>query len=176
VNPAGCLSFDAESASRFQRSDDEMTTGTIKRLVEDRGFGFIAGDDGKEYLFHCSTLDSAFEACARAMPWGSIATRWRSRDRAGQARDHRALGAIRIASRDWWRRMTARANATVTDQMLQGMAGQQLTLEPGDLYQTTPGTGEDLGRARGGRYHSRRRSSARHPSTRRRRPRPPRAL
>ena len=29
-----------------------MTTGTIKRLVADRGFGFIAGEDGTEYFFH----------------------------------------------------------------------------------------------------------------------------
>ena len=29
-----------------------MPNGTIKRLVRDRGFGFIAGDDGREYFFH----------------------------------------------------------------------------------------------------------------------------
>jgi len=34
--------------------------------------------------------------------------------------------------------MTARDSATVTVRMLQGMAGEQLTLDPGDLYQTTP--------------------------------------
>ena len=31
-----------------------MTEGTIKKLVPDRGFGFIAADDGKEYFFHRS--------------------------------------------------------------------------------------------------------------------------
>lgn len=35
-----------------------MSTGTIKKLVQDRGFGFIAADDGKEYFFHRSGLDS----------------------------------------------------------------------------------------------------------------------
>ena len=28
--------------------------GTIKRLVSDKGFGFIAAGDGNEYLFHNS--------------------------------------------------------------------------------------------------------------------------
>jgi cold shock protein len=31
-----------------------MIAGTIKKLVAERGFGFIAGDDGKEYFFHRS--------------------------------------------------------------------------------------------------------------------------
>jgi CspA family cold shock protein len=31
-----------------------MATGTIKKLVQDRGFGFITADDGKEYFFHRS--------------------------------------------------------------------------------------------------------------------------
>ena len=35
-----------------------MSNGTIKKLVPDRGFGFIAADDGKEYFFHRSGLDS----------------------------------------------------------------------------------------------------------------------
>jgi cold shock protein len=29
-------------------------TGTIKRLVSDKGFGFIAAGDGTEYFFHQS--------------------------------------------------------------------------------------------------------------------------
>ena len=34
-----------------------MPTGTIKKLVSDRGFGFIASEDGKEYFFHRSGRD-----------------------------------------------------------------------------------------------------------------------
>ena len=29
-----------------------MATGTIKRVISERGFGFIAGTDGTEYFFH----------------------------------------------------------------------------------------------------------------------------
>ena len=29
-----------------------MATGTIKKVVADRGFGFITAEDGKEYFFH----------------------------------------------------------------------------------------------------------------------------
>ena len=36
-----------------------MTTGTIKKVVADRGFGFIAADDAKEYFFHRDGLDTS---------------------------------------------------------------------------------------------------------------------
>ena len=29
-------------------------SGTVKRLVSDKGFGFIAAEDGNEYFFHQS--------------------------------------------------------------------------------------------------------------------------
>jgi CspA family cold shock protein len=35
-----------------------MTTGTIKKLVSDRGFGFITAEDGKEYFFHRSAIEN----------------------------------------------------------------------------------------------------------------------
>jgi CspA family cold shock protein len=38
-----------------------MAAGTIKRIVADRGFGFIAADDEKEYFFHRGGLDSTLE-------------------------------------------------------------------------------------------------------------------
>ena len=34
-----------------------MPEGTIKKLVQDRGFGFIASEDGRDYFFHRSGLD-----------------------------------------------------------------------------------------------------------------------
>ena len=38
-----------------------MATGTIKKVVADRGFGFITGDDAKEYFFHRGGLDASLD-------------------------------------------------------------------------------------------------------------------
>lgn len=35
--------------------------GTIKRLVGDKGFGFILASDGNEYFFHSSACDRPFD-------------------------------------------------------------------------------------------------------------------
>ena len=33
------------------------TNGTIKRLVSEKGFGFVAASDGSEYFFHQSACN-----------------------------------------------------------------------------------------------------------------------
>jgi cold shock protein len=38
-----------------------VTTGTIKKVVPDRGFGFITAEDGKDYFFHRSSLTSSLD-------------------------------------------------------------------------------------------------------------------
>jgi CspA family cold shock protein len=38
-----------------------MATGTIKRVISDRGFGFISGEDGKEYFFHRDGLAASLD-------------------------------------------------------------------------------------------------------------------
>ena len=38
-----------------------MTTGTIKKVVADRGFGFITAEDEKEYFFHRGALDASLD-------------------------------------------------------------------------------------------------------------------
>lgn len=38
---------------------ETRVTGTVKKLVADRGFGFISAADGNEYFFHRSGIDSS---------------------------------------------------------------------------------------------------------------------
>ena len=38
-----------------------MATGTIKKLVSDRGFGFITAEDGKDYFFHRDGLAQSLD-------------------------------------------------------------------------------------------------------------------
>jgi CspA family cold shock protein len=38
-----------------------MATGTVKKVVSDRGFGFITAEDGKDYFFHRDGLDRSID-------------------------------------------------------------------------------------------------------------------
>ncbi len=38
-----------------------MASGTVKKLVADRGFGIITADDGKDYFFHRDGLDRTLD-------------------------------------------------------------------------------------------------------------------
>jgi CspA family cold shock protein len=38
-----------------------LATGTIKKVVAVRGFGFITADDTKEYFFHRNAHDSSLD-------------------------------------------------------------------------------------------------------------------
>jgi CspA family cold shock protein len=42
----------------FERDAMATMTGTIKRMINDKGFGFIAAGDGTEYFFHQSACTS----------------------------------------------------------------------------------------------------------------------
>jgi cold shock protein len=43
----------------FEKGSFLMSQGTIKKVVADRGFGFIAAEDGKEYFFHRTGMDTS---------------------------------------------------------------------------------------------------------------------
>jgi cold shock protein len=38
-----------------------VATGTIKKIVSDRGFGFITAEDGKDYFFHRDGLTASLD-------------------------------------------------------------------------------------------------------------------
>jgi CspA family cold shock protein len=38
-----------------------VTNGTIKKVISERGFGFISSPDGKEYFFHKDGLSSSLD-------------------------------------------------------------------------------------------------------------------
>jgi CspA family cold shock protein len=47
----------------FKVKEDLMHTGKIKKLIRDRGFGFISDTDGREVFFHqSSVVDMKFDA------------------------------------------------------------------------------------------------------------------
>jgi CspA family cold shock protein len=41
--------------------DVDMAGGTIKRIVRDRGFGFIRDEGGQEWFFHRSSVQGNFD-------------------------------------------------------------------------------------------------------------------
>jgi CspA family cold shock protein len=45
-------------------------TGTISKLISDKGFGFIQGEDGQEYFMHRSAVrdGSVFEQLRESQP------------------------------------------------------------------------------------------------------------
>lgn len=42
-----------------RRNWSDIVTGTVKRVVPERGFGFITGEDGQDYFFHRTALTSS---------------------------------------------------------------------------------------------------------------------
>lgn len=46
----------SSSASPLPEPEEVRETGAIRKLKED-GYGFIAGDDGRDYFFHWSAME-----------------------------------------------------------------------------------------------------------------------
>lgn len=81
-----------------------MSDGTIRKLVSDRGFGFIAASDGKEYFPHRNALEASADfdrlvggervESARGggvRRWGLADAPLASRDRERPARERQGL-------------------------------------------------------------------------------------
>jgi CspA family cold shock protein len=51
--------------TEIRRGEEAMAKGTVKRLVRERGFGFILGEDGVQIFFHRSAVQGdGFDALA----------------------------------------------------------------------------------------------------------------
>jgi CspA family cold shock protein len=60
VDTRGTKLDDLLAGARAQ-GDLDMAGGVIKRLVRDRGFGFIRDDAGQEWFFHRSSVQGNFD-------------------------------------------------------------------------------------------------------------------
>jgi CspA family cold shock protein len=54
--------FENLSSGICAPKETRMPGGTIKRLVRDRGFGFIRDDGGQEWFFHRSSVQGSFDS------------------------------------------------------------------------------------------------------------------
>jgi CspA family cold shock protein len=60
ANKAGSAFPPARCRNSVTKEAKEMANGTVKKWVDDRGFGFIARDDDSTDLFtHCSQIKGA---------------------------------------------------------------------------------------------------------------------
>jgi len=57
---AGAAIADERTLQDATDREDAVPQGTIKRVVKDKGFGFIRDDRGNEFFFHRSSVDGDF--------------------------------------------------------------------------------------------------------------------
>ena len=57
----GGTKIDNRGLGAVSPEETRMPSGTIKRLVRDRGFGFIRDDGGQEWFFHRSSVQGSFD-------------------------------------------------------------------------------------------------------------------
>jgi CspA family cold shock protein len=44
-----------------EETEVAMASGTVKKIVSDRGFGFITAEDGKDYFFHRDSVEGTLD-------------------------------------------------------------------------------------------------------------------
>ncbi len=64
-----------------------MATGTVARLIRDRGFGFVRTSDGREIFFHSSALPAGVFDALREGQEVQFETEADPRGRGERARD-----------------------------------------------------------------------------------------
>ena len=74
-------------------------TGTIAKVISDKGFGLIQGEDGHEYFMHRSAVGTA-----RAIPVASVTARVRRAKPEERARPAARKRAFVIDRRQQFRR------------------------------------------------------------------------
>jgi CspA family cold shock protein len=79
--------FGVVIADTFATEATNVATGTIKRVVKDKGFGFIRDDRGQEYFFHRSAVDGDF---SRLMEGQAVAFEEERSDKGPRA------GSVRV--------------------------------------------------------------------------------
>src|SRR5262245_31093075 len=92
-----------------------MASGTIKRLVRDRGFGFIRDDGGQEWFFHRSSVKAgSFEALNEGQRVSFDEEPFRKGrepatfDRKAERRRgglKRSLARVNLSDANWWKRL-----------------------------------------------------------------------
>lgn len=72
----------------------QLLTGVIKKKVADRGFGFIHGEDGRDYFFHFTDLQAGleFEEVGEGLQVEFEVKKGPSQDKAGVAQNVRRHG------------------------------------------------------------------------------------
>lgn len=68
-------------------SPGQFLAGSVKKKVADRGFGFVAGEDGRDYFFHLTDLEPGldFSDVAEGLPVEFNIKKVASQDKAGAA-------------------------------------------------------------------------------------------
>ena len=56
MQSARAIDITAAASIGFSKKEDRRLKGKIRKLIRERGFGFIAAEDGKDIFFHRSAL------------------------------------------------------------------------------------------------------------------------
>jgi cold shock protein len=92
ISAPACSMDPAWDLKQVGRKVDELMQGTIKKIVSDRGFGFIGSDTGTELFFHASSVDGGAFDSLREGQRVEFATEQDPRGRGERAVQVRAAG------------------------------------------------------------------------------------